>query len=420
MRLIQKFILVYLVISLIAFGIGGVVVYRIFSNEIDRETNYELRRDVEDLKHLIEKGVGLDALLKPHVTIKNELKKKIPSDSTVFSDTLAYHRYSHDTIRQRKIEAYRTINDSTYRFSIYGTIIEPEDTQNSATRSMVILFLVLVAFSLLLSFFVSKWLLSAFHVSLTEMKNFNLQDSEPIELPNSSTYEFKNLNKFINQMTTKAIKDYRNLKEFSENLSHEVSTPLAVASGRLDLLLQENKLPEHQIGHVISAQNAILKLSKIQRALSLITKIENSEFSEVTEYDLSENLNKLIEESQELVELKGIKMTSEIENDIEVKMDATLAEILFSNLYQNAIKHNIEKGTIKIILTKKSFIIENSGEPPKSSPSFFFERFKKNNQSSESLGLGLSIVKKICDISNLSISYKFDEKTGLHEIEIAL
>ena len=74
MRLIQKFILVYLVISLIAFGIGGVVVYRIFSNEIDRETNYELRRDVEDLTHLIEKGVDLDALIKAHVSIEKELK----------------------------------------------------------------------------------------------------------------------------------------------------------------------------------------------------------------------------------------------------------------------------------------------------------------------------------------------------------
>jgi len=420
MRLIQKFILVYLVISLIAFGIGGVVVYRIFSNEIDRETNYELRRDVEDLTHLIGKGVSLDALIKAHVSIKNELKKKIPLDSTVFSDTLAYHRYSHDTIRQRKIQAYRTINDSTYRFSIYGTIIEPEDTQNSATKSMVILFLVLVAFSLILSFFVSKWLLSAFHASLMEMKKFNIQNSEPIELPVSSTYEFKNLNKFINQMTTKAIKDYNNLKEFSENLSHEVSTPLAVASGKLDLLLQDNKLPEHQLSHVITAQNSIQKLSKIQRALSLLTKIENAEFSEVTEYKLSENLNKLIEESRELVELKGIKMTSEIENNIEVKMDATLAEIMFSNLYQNAIKHNVENGIIKIILTEKSFVIENSGESPNVSPSLFFERFKKNQQSSESLGLGLSIVKKICDISNLRISYMFDKKTGLHKIEIVL
>lgn len=419
MRLIQKFILVYLIISLVAFSIGGVVVYRIFSKAIDRETNFELRRAVRDLGDLIEKGVSLDILTKDHVSITTVSEHKVISDSTVFSDTLAYHRYSRAIISQKKIEAYRTINDTTYWFSIYGTIIEPEDTQNSATRSMVILFMVLVVFSLTLSFFVSKWLLSAFHVSLTEMKNFNLKNSKPIELPNSSTYEFKNLNKFINQMTTKAIRDYKNLKEFSENLSHEVSTPLAVASGKLDLLLQENQLPENQVGLVVGAQNAIQKLSKIQRALSLLTKIENSEFSEVTEYELSEYLIGLIDESKELVELKGIQVISDIEDPINVKMDATLAEILFSNLYLNAIKHNIENGTIKITLTKKSFLIENSGESPKESPSLFFQRFKKNNQSSGSLGLGLSIVKKICDITGFSISYNFDESESLHKIKVA-
>jgi signal transduction histidine kinase len=418
MRLIQKFILVYLAISLLAFSIGGVVVYKIFSEAIARETNFELRQIVSDLSTLIEQGVSLDILIRNKVSINPVSKLKMIKDSTVFSDTLAYHRYSQAIISQRKIEAYRTINDSTYRISVFGTIIEPEDTQNSATRSMVILFLVLVVFSLLMSFFVSKWLLSAFHVSLKEMSKFSIQDSKPIRLPKSSTYEFKNLNKFISQMTSKAMQDYRNLKEFSENLSHEVSTPLAVASGKLDLLLQENDLPEKQVSLVISSQKAIQKLSKIQRALSLLTKIENAEFSKIKELKISAYLKKLIEESEELIAIKEIKLTSDVDKEVKIKMDATLAEILFSNLYQNSIKHNIKNGSIKIILSENSFIIENTGEIPQNSPSLFFQRFKKNNQSSESLGLGLSIVKKICDISGFTITYDFDQESRVHRIHI--
>ena len=119
-----------------------------------------------------------------------------------------------------------------------------------------------------------------------------------------------------------------------------------------------------------------------------------------------------------MIAIKEIKLTSDVDKEVKIKMDATLAEILFSNLYQNSIKHNIKNGSIKIILSENSFIIENTGEIPQNSPSLFFQRFKKNNQSSESLGLGLSIVKKICDISGFTITYDFDQESRVHRIHI--
>ena len=152
--------------------------------------------------------------------------------------------------------------------------------------------------------------------------------------------------------------------------------------------------------------------------LSLLTKIENAEFSKIKELKISAYLKKLIEESEELIAIKEIKLTSDVDKEVKIKMDATLAEILFSNLYQNSIKHNIKNGSIKIILSENSFIIENTVEIPQNSPSLFFQRFKKNNQSSESLGLGLSIVKKICDISGFTITYDFDQESRVHRIHI--
>ena len=418
MRLIHKFLLVYLIISMVAFGVGGVVIYYIFSKEIERETNYELLHKVRYLNDMMKKGVDYKTLMQDKIRIEKIPSSRTIKDSTIFSDTLAYHRYSKDIISQRKIDAYRNIQDTTYLFSIYETVIEPEDTKNSAMRSIIILFLVLVVFSLILSFFISRWLLSAFHISLIEMKNFSIQSSKPIQLPVSSTYEFKNLNKFINQMTTKAINDYKNLKEFGENLSHEISTPLAVANGKLDLLLQETNLPENQVSLVVTAQKAIQKLSKIQRAISLLTKIENSEFANVKPLNISNVVYKMVKEFIELAELKEIHVATEIETEVLINMDSVLAEILFSNLLQNAVKHNVTKGSIRIELNQKNFSITNTGIEPEESPEKYFFRFKKNNQSSDSLGLGLSIVKKICDISGFDINYNFLQEEKAHKISI--
>lgn len=92
-------------------------------------------------------------------------------------------------------------------------------------------------------------------------------------------------------------------------------------------------------------------------------------------------------------------------------MSETLAEILIANLVQNAIPHNIEEnGFTKIEITIDHFSVSNSGTPPNMNTKSLFKRFKRDSEVEESLGLGLSIVKRICEQSGLEVNYKyFDE-----------
>ena len=64
---------------------------------------------------------------------------------------------------------------------------------------------------------------------------------------------------------------------------------------------------------------------------------------------------------------------------------------------------------IDISLTKGQLTIFNSGPALKTSPVELFDRFKRDDQNSESLGLGLSIVKQICDQNNFHINYSFEQ-----------
>jgi signal transduction histidine kinase len=85
-------------------------------------------------------------------------------------------------------------------------------------------------------------------------------------------------------------------------------------------------------------------------------------------------------------------------------------------MFQNAIRHNVAKGTIFVKLTANYLRVKNTGKPLQTSASELFERFKKDNQSGETIGLGLAIMKKICDISNFEINYKAEDNT--HTLDV--
>jgi len=121
--------------------------------------------------------------------------------------------------------------------------------------------------------------------------------------------------------------------------------------------------------------------------------------------NFGDELNKTIESFRELMDLKGISLEKNIKEDVFLKNDHTLIKILLNNLLQNSIRHNYEGGDIKIELNSDQCNIENTGEQLNIPVEHLFERFKKGQQSEKNTGLGLSIVKMICEISNYEVIY---------------
>lgn len=237
-----------------------------------------------------------------------------------------------------------------------------------------------------------------------------------MKLADTNTHEFKELNQFLERMSNKALDDYRSLKEFSENASHELQTPLSIIRGKLELLL-ETDIDEKQAALIESAQNSAQKLSVINQSLALLTKLENQEYQMDHKIDFSKLVENSIASFSELIEMKSIVLTTNIDADVYVNLNPVLADILFTNLISNAIRHNsVNGGSIDIRLSSSGLIVKNTGDPLKIPANELFKRFKKAKQSSESTGLGLAIVKQICDLSNFKVSYVY---TGnLHVVEI--
>lgn len=417
MRLLLKATLYYLIITLIVFGIGGLMTYDIFQRQVQLETDRYLISRLWSLQNSIENGESPYSFISNNLDIK-EVDSSLEETRFVFGDTLADHPNPRiDALEpHRKLSVIRKIHGKTYKIEIFDVIVESDDIFTGVFKSQTRLFVILGSVLVISSFLISTWLFRPFNVTLQAIKNFRLNDSKDLSFGNTNTREFKELNNILGDMIKKSQAEYKTLKEFSENASHEMQTPLAVAKGKIELLLQSKELDEEQLQLINSSYDAINHLSKMSRSLGLLTKIENNEFTDYQEINLSEKIKNSIFDFQELLELKDIDIQHNLEPDVIVKSNLILAQSLIINLFQNAIRHNIRNGHIFVTLKKDYLEISNSGKPLKTSSDSLFERFKKDNQSSETIGLGLAIVQKICEVNNFTISYSY--KNNLHVVDI--
>jgi signal transduction histidine kinase len=416
MSLLTKTILLFLVVALVVFGIGGIVTYRLVVQEVQLETDYYLHETFKATVRGIRAGKSIEALDNEKVLITQLEGTNWPDTLSHYKDTIAEHFNLHRMEPHRNLTRVKEIDGAYYRISITDVLIEVDDMYEGVVAVLSRLFLYLSLSVILGSVIISRWLFKPFGQVLNRLSHFNLKSASGLKVPKTSTKEFKQLNSFLLRMTDKAQRDYRSLKEFTENASHEMQTPIAVAKGKLELMLESPDLDEERAELIQGAYRAISRLSSIGHSLTLLSKIENQEFSISGKINFSHLLQHAISNFQELAELKGICMEADIEEDVQLPIENSLADILVSNLIKNAIQHNQAEGWIKVKLTSNYLSVKNTGPAPSVDPSLLFERFKKGNQSGGSLGLGLSIVKKIVEVCDWKVSYHFNEEE--HHLQV--
>lgn len=395
----------YILITTIVFLIGGVIAFQIMNREVQNEQKWYLGERMPSIIKYLERRQPENNVIRDKMIIM-PLLDSVPELNPVYSDTMVMHTTLQRMEPHMKLEAVKNIKGRSYRIILYDLVVESDDIEDVVQESMIKIFALLLVLTLILGSIGSYFVFRPFRNTLLAIRGFSLKSLNPIVLPKSSTTEFKRLNKFILEMTEKVQRDYLSLKEFSENASHEMQTPLAIAQGKLEILLGDEKLSEEQLELINSAQDAIKRVSKLGRSLSLLTKIENKEFSDFKAINISKLLDQQLYDFNELIGLKSLKLETKITNDVFVRGNQVLFEILITNLLNNSIRHNIKRGFINIVLSSKEFIIENSGKPLKGKAVDYFERFKKDNADPGSSGLGLSIIKTICDEMDLEIQYE--------------
>ena len=248
------------------------------------------------------------------------------------------------------------------------------------------------------------------------LEEFDIDEPRKVDFEESPFPIFNEFNEYLAELIDRIRRNYQANKQFTQNASHELQTPLAIIKGHIEILLQSPRIGEKEIESLAIVLQNTNRLSKLNSALILLSKIEHQRFSDTQKVDFKKVVEEILKNFKDLISIQEIRIEKNYKGRFEVEMSETLAEILLANLIQNAIRHNIEDGFIKIEIMNKTFSISNSGNPPKAAIQSLFKRFKRDSDVEESLGLGLSIVKRICEQSNLEVNYKFEG--GVHQLTI--
>jgi signal transduction histidine kinase len=411
MKLLTKTSYYYILYTIPVLILSSFFFYYLLLHEIGESNETILESRVKIIENYIknENHSLLNVLESNNELVVTEVEKSIILPRKI-KDTLIYSDIEKENIAYKKLEVNSIINGQNYKITVLKNTIEFDELMEVVLIVFITFLVLLFSVIFFINIKISKKLWQPFWFTLDYIKNFNVTTTPAIKLESNNINEFNELNTSINQMTSKMIMDYHNQKKFTENASHEFQTPFAIIKGKIDLLLQNKNLDLDTLKTLISIDDAINRLSRINKSLLLLSKIENRQYDHSDKLLLLPLLQKCITVNEDFIADKNIKIIIEDLDELYFNINYELCNILFTNLIQNAIRHNIEGGSIIISIKNNSISIRNSGNQNPLNSNLIFERFGKQSTNTNSIGLGLSIVKEIAEVYKINISYSFENK----------
>jgi two-component system sensor histidine kinase ArlS len=345
---------------------------------------------------------------------------KIEAFKNTPNDTLFYNSY-YDTL-DAEIEPYRELNTTVflngnpYTYSARISLVETKDL----IESIAILFFVIISLLFVGLFVITKRLSLSlwkpFNQMLNQIEKFEIDKSNQPNFIKTDIEEFNRLNNSIEKLIKRNTSIYHNQREFIENAAHELQTPLAIFQAKIDTFIQSSEFTQEQYKILSSLNDSVSRLNRLNKNLLLLSKMENDSYSEKETICLNETIKKHLAFFTEQAKAKNLIVKTELDHTVTLVSNPVLAEILISNLFLNAIRHNTYDGQILVKLTNHSLLFSNSGQLQPLVADKLFYRFSKSTPSEQGNGLGLAIIKKIAGLNNWKITYSFVD--NLHSFTV--
>ncbi|WP_138478568.1 sensor histidine kinase [Dyadobacter bucti] len=344
--------------------------------------------------------------------ISRESAKKIKD---VHKDTLMYMPYEEDMEPVRLLTTSFKLDKKYYELKVISSMVEEDDLIEDLFFALIWLYIALLASILIVNNFLLKKVWKPFYKLVDQLKNFRLGKHQSFQAEDTNVKEFKVLSESVTSLVQHALETYNSQKQFIENASHELQTPIAISMNRLELLAEKNELTEAGLETIGQVIQTLERLTRLNRSLLLLSKIENRQFGETETVSVNAVVSGLREEFADFAAYKGVVISIAEKNQLNVVMQRDLAIMLISNLMKNAIVHNHTNGVLDIEIGTGYFKISNSGSAIPLDQEKIFRRFHKESGDKNNTGLGLAIVKAIADLYGFRITYDFD---GKHAIKV--
>jgi len=412
MKLFSRYNKLNLITTVLIFVLASIAYYFLLRYVIIAQLDENLDIEQEEIESYVAKYNRLpeiipvnDQTIKFTATSGNRSKK--------ITTIVAFDPMEKDTAEFRELLFSIKLGGNKWYLA---SVAKSMDGTENLIKSIIIITICTILLILLVSFLINRLVLNRlwqpFYNTLQLLKEFKVGNRDSVILPASNIEEFSLMNGILQQAINRADQDYLLLKQFTENAAHEMQTPLAIIRSKLDLLIQEENLSQQYGENLQALYEAIEKLSKLNKSLLLLTKIENNQFNDISEINLTDKIEEKLLQFQEIIMENRITVIKHLEGKI-IFMNADLVDILLNNLISNSIKHNFDGGSVHIDLAGTGKLsVSNTSYTKALNNEKLFTRFYKEIENKEHTGLGLSILKQICIVSKCTISYDFS--AGVH------
>ena len=399
---------------LLIFGVWSVVFYFILSDELIDEVDDQLEVHSERIMRQWLSGEALpDSTDGSNNTyyIRQIGKEELAMGEKVEYEFKNIHIASrHEDEPARVMHTIFEHNDGTW-WKL--TVITPVYERNEVISTILVATFILILVMMLVIIGVFAWVFvrhtRPLYKVLHYLDSYAIGKPQPLNNETNVT-EFQRLNDSVTDCIQRIEEVYERERRFIGDASHELQTPLAVCRNRIELMMNDDTLTEHQMVELAKMEQTISELIRLNKTLLFLSKIENNQYIEQTEVDINSKIRHHMEMLAEVYETKDITIHLYDKEQWTLYANDELMASLVSNLLRNAYIHSLPHGTIDIYIKEGALSIANTSNSDALDASRLFDRFYCGNPGKQhSNGLGLSIVKAICETSNLKVGYAFEQ-----------
>lgn len=305
-----------------------------------------------------------------------------------------------------------------FELTVSTPTIEKDDLKDAIQIWIIFLYVALLLCIVIISVWVFYRNMRPLYVLLHWLDNYQTgKVNEPLKNETHVT-EFRKLNDAASRYVQRTEQMFDQQKQFIGNASHEIQTPLAICRNRLEMLMEDDTLSEEQLEELVKTHQTLEYITKLNKSLLLLSKIDNGQFADSKELNFNELLKQYLEDYKEVYDYRNIETTVTEQAEFHAVMNESLAVALLTNLLKNAFVHNIDGGHIRIETTAHSITFRNTGIEHPLDKDHIFDRFYQGTKKEGSTGLGLAIADSICRLEHLNLHYDFDQ--GEHCFKISL
>ncbi len=409
MKLFTKYNRINVVASILIFFVGCLAFYAVLNYVLIRQLDKTLRSEQSEILQYAKEHTELPEIVNTNEQEINFIPIVVPISKSIYSSDKVWDKREGEKEWKRMLVFNVAIAGKNYKAVVIKSQVETEELLTLIIGLAVGMIALIIAANYFINKLILRKLWQPFYVTINQIGDYQLSKRQTLPQPNTTIDEFNLLNSNFNNMTQKIEHEYETLKEFTGNAAHEMQTPLAVIANNTDALMQDDLVLKNHHQTIAIIEQSVSRLSRLNQSLLLLTKIENQRFAlnETVQWD--ELVQQKVDELQELITSQGLQIMVEAE-PVATQFSHHLADIVISNLINNAIRYNIKNGSITINLKNKQLVIANTSNLPPLDADKIGTRFYRHPATKlDGNGLGLSIVKQICSVGGYNFKYNYDE-----------